>query len=60
MGRQQQLSCVCDVIQASDERPETFPEEKMEASGSRRGATYQKPDRKALGINFCSQEVSLL
>lgn len=57
MGGLQQLSCVCDIIQAADERPETFSEEKVETSGSRRGATHQKYDGKALGNYLCSQKV---
>lgn len=57
MGGLQQLSCVCDIIQAADERPETFSEEKVETSGSRRGATHQKHDGKALGNYLCSQKV---
>lgn len=31
VGRSQQLPCVRDILQAADERPEPFPEEKVEA-----------------------------
>lgn len=34
VGGSQQLPCVCDILQAADERPESFSEEEVEASGA--------------------------
>lgn len=44
VGGSQQLPCMCDFLQAADERPEPFSEEKVEAPGSGRGAAHQKHD----------------
>lgn len=44
VGGSQQLPCMCDILQAADERPEPFSKEKVETRGPGRGAAHQKHD----------------
>lgn len=58
VGRSQQLPCMCNILQTADERPESFSEEKVEASGPGWGSAHQEHDRETLGDSICSQKVS--
>lgn len=58
MGGSEQFPCVCDILQAVNERPESFSEEKVEAPGPRRGAADQKYDWETLGNNLRRQKVT--
>lgn len=45
------------VIQAASERPDSLPEEALEAPSAGRSAADQEHDREALGNHFHPQEV---
>lgn len=42
VGGSQQLPCLCDILQAADERPESFSKEAVETCGAGRSAAHQK------------------
>lgn len=44
VGGSQQFPCMCNIVQAANERPEPFSEEEVEAPGPGRGAAHQKHD----------------